>query len=102
MKKITNKETKIFLNEKGVEKALKYSDLISYVINYSPEGKDISEIRFIFKILDKIEKPTKEIELEDAEFDFLIKKLDITRWQIAHNDILDFNDYLKILQAKNQ
>lgn len=96
MKKFENKETKI---QQGDTK-LRYSDLIGICLTHvNPQsGIKADEMYKNFKILDKLEAATTEIELEDAEYDLVLSKVTNMSWAMQHRDIVAFVEAIK--QAK--
>lgn len=87
MKQIENKETSI---EKG-ESNCKYSDLVSIVVNQKQQGGfGITDISMRLKIEDKAKQANGTIDLEDAEFSYLKKLVNESKWNVVNADILKF------------
>jgi hypothetical protein len=59
-------------------------------------GMDLDEMRNSIRIIEALEKTQDGVvQLEDADYAFLVRKLDAQRWGFAHQVILDFADSIK-------
>lgn len=61
----------------------------------SPEGYAVGEVRSAIRVLEKLDdigESGPAIELEDAEYAFVIGRVGKARWNVAHPDIVKFMD----------
>lgn len=93
MKSFQNKETTI---QNGDIK-LKYSDLAIACMNHVDPQRGIrgEEMYKNFKVIDKLEKASDLISLEDAEYDILFEKVMNMPWAFQHRDIVQFTTTVK-------
>ncbi len=76
----------------------KYSDLIMLCVKNPPQGGyDMTEMRKRIKVLDVIEKGGETLEFEDADFECVKNCVKNMRWGFAHQEIINFNDYISEL-----
>ena len=99
MKKITLKTVPIMIGEN--EQSFNYFTQIKYILENpsTPEvGATVSEIRQSVRVLDKIEaqvqkdKPEYQIELEDADYDYLKQRVAGAHYSMNNKALLDFID----------
>ena len=98
MKTIENKITNLMAGEHK----LTYVDLIRICVNTKVDGFSTDEMRKRIRILDKLDIPSPDgnINFEDADFETLklcIKKM---RWDVIHKDIIAFEDYINNLKGE--
>ena len=87
MKKTQLKNTEI----KTRDGLISYKNLIETCLNNPPKGGfDLKTMRDRSKVLEKLEKANKELELEDAEYNTLKGCVEAMRWNSMHKDILQF------------
>lgn len=95
MKTIENKTTTI----QKPDGLCSYADLIETIINQKVQGGySISDITMRLKIDDKIKNANGVIELEDAEFTYLKKLVNESKWNGLHEDILKFHEDINSLK----
>lgn len=100
MKVIENKRTTIEAgDENGGVTLLTYANLIGSAIRQiRQEGFTIGEMKMCFNILEASEKADGEISLEDAEFEYLKRKIPGTRWLVLNKDIITFEDDINAIK----
>ena len=101
MKKVKNEKTEI--NESQVkfegskEKKLDYKALIEYTLDVVPQGgfvpSDIRERNRIQKAIDDMKEDL--ISFEDADYEALLKIINLSRWTIRDKDLNIFLDKFK-------
>lgn len=99
MKTIINKETTIIDESKDPKVTYNYGELLKLGINNPPQGGfSISEMKVRLKIWGILDTAgTKNIELEDADFNILKSRFDEFKWAQAHEDIVALSDHLDSL-----
>jgi len=100
MKTFQNLETE-FTDEKEVK--LCYAYLAIQCLNSVPQG-GISPVEMegrvsVIKLLKNAE-PKAKIEIEDAPFNILLKCVENMKWALIHEDIVQFNKYIKSLSIE--
>ncbi len=95
MKTIENKETEIDADGKGTMAT--YGDIIKGVLETVPlgQGVTISDMRMAINVVGAIDSSNGKIKLEDAEFDYMKKKLNENQWGIVHKDIVEMVEYIE-------
>lgn len=99
MKKIEIKEIAITGpgKEKNSIRNMTYADLCMINLNYMPqEGLLPTQMAERVNIINKFKDAEVDsvIELEDKEFETLKSCNEKTRWQMMHEDIIEFNKYI--------
>lgn len=75
---------------------MNFKSQLKEIIQSPPEGGfTIEEVRLGLKVLDKIEASHDQLELEDAEFVWVKKRSDATRWVRITPDIVSFVDAIE-------
>ena len=84
----------------GQDDNFSYRDIISMLMQ-TPEdiqkGAGIAEIRNSLRVLDALEKDDKELILEDADFDYLHRRVNNMKFAGSHRVFIDFVDYFEEL-----
>jgi len=93
MKTIELKQVK-HIDPAGNEAVLDYADYLRAIMQ-SPmntqTGADIEEIRHSIRILDAIDNASgNQIEIEDADYAFLIRKINAAKFMFITPEILQF------------
>jgi len=93
MKKFENKKTEIT----NGESTMSYAQLAGVCIkNINPQkGLTLEEMRQGIKVMDILEKEPESIELEDADYNFLLQKVNTMPWAMYHKDVIAFADAVK-------
>lgn len=87
MKKLTNKQTTLKLNDKEA----KYSDLIKICINAPVQGGfNLQQIKQRLRILDVLEKEPEELKFEDNDASNLEEIVSEFKWATVHKDVVQF------------
>lgn len=83
-----------------VEKATQSKEALKGLIAPAPEGGyTIEQVRSGIKVLDKIAaSQTETLELEDADYDFVLQRLRSAKWVAADHFVVSFYD--AIVNAK--
>ena len=92
MKTIELKQVKQ-IDPAGNEAVLDYADYLRAIMQspMNPQaGADIEEIRHSIRILDAIDNATDRIEIEDADYAFLVRKINAAKFMFITNEILQF------------
>lgn len=92
MKTIELKQVK-HTDPAGNEAVLDYADYLRAIMQspMNPQaGADIEEIRHSIRILDAIDNATDRIEIEDADYAFLVRKINAAKFMFITNEILQF------------
>jgi len=98
MKTIELKEVPfVFQGQKDV---FIYKDVLSMLME-TPEdqqkGANIAEIRKSLRVLDALDSANGELVLEDADFDYLLKRVTGMRFNGANKVFVDFVEYFESL-----
>jgi len=84
------------LNLHGVDTEFSYAEFIE-ILMQSPEkpteGANIAEIRNSMRVLDALEAAEKELVLEDADFEYLLRRVNSARFTASNKVFVDFVDY---------
>ena len=82
----------------GEEQTLEYKSLLQVIVE-TPEdrqsGASIEEQRKSIRILDRLETSNGKMELEDADFEYLLKRVQKTRFTSNNRAFVEFVDYLE-------
>ena len=100
MRKIELKSVEAVLM--GEEQNFSYGDMIKVLLELpeNPEkGATIAEVRQSIKVLDALDESDKEIELEDADFAYVLKRVRNAKWASANKVFIDFVDYIEGLDG---
>lgn len=100
MKTFENKVTEFTENDKQ----LGFADMALHCLNNPPkDGWEPKTVKLSLTVEAKLEKTSigAEIELEDAEFDYLYLRSqpDNMRWALKHMAIVDYSDYLDKIKS---
>jgi len=94
MKTIENKTTTIPMGNEGPNAT--YADLIKAVCNQPVHGGySITDISMRTAIIKACDKANGEIELEDARVDYLKAISATAKFNILHEDIVEFSESIK-------
>lgn len=55
-----------------------------------PRGADLEEVRRSLRVLDALDKESIVLELEDADFEYMAKRVRGARWQVIDPFVLAF------------
>ena len=83
---------RITLREDG---DLRYADVLREVIRRPldpKQGADITELRQSIRVLDVLEAANGTLELEDADYDHLKRKLEAMTWNVVDKRVLRLVD----------
>lgn len=77
-----------------IEAAARSKEALQQLIGPAPEGGySIDQVRAGIKVLDKIaSSPEEVIELEDAEYEFVMQRLRAAKWLSADPFVVSFYD----------
>lgn len=70
-------------------------NLLGILKNAPARGFTMDEVRTSVKIIDKLGKDKRKIELEDAEYNFIKKVLEDTKFILASKELVGFLDLFK-------
>ena len=103
MKKIEIKQIEITGpgKEKDSVRNMNYADLCMINLNYMPqEGLLPTQMAERVNVINKFKDAEvgSIVELEDKEFETLKSCNEKTRWQMMHEDIIEFNTYISTLE----
>jgi hypothetical protein len=66
------------------------------ILSGAPEsGYTIADVRSATKVLDKLDACKDLLELEDAEYSFVLNRIRQVPWAMAHSDIVAFVDAIE-------
>ncbi len=83
------------LGNEGEEGVLDYKKMLKSIVQLPSDprqGLSISDIRQAVRVLDGLEGNGAVLQLEDADYSFLKKKIENYKFGLAHKNILTFVD----------
>ena len=81
------------LDEESKVNKLSYKEIILTILKTpTKDGLTIEDIRQSVKIIEKIEPAKEAVQFEDAEYNYLKKKINAFKWAIPHKNIITFID----------
>ena len=73
-----------------------------HILMESPENPDkgasVDEIRKSMRVLDALEKSNGSLQLEDADFEYLLRRVNTARFTASNKVFVDFVDYFQSIQ----
>jgi hypothetical protein len=73
--------------------------LLSALLSYPAEGMDIAELRSTLKTLDRIERSSDQLRLEEAEYDLIMKRYKTAKFVKVERGIVELYDKLSTAES---
>ena len=70
-------------------------EILSQMLSVSSDGMTVSDIRQSIKVIDKIDLCKNNLELEDADYEFVIQRLHKTKFAKADKELVMFFDRIE-------
>jgi hypothetical protein len=94
MKRIELKRFQFTMPEGG-QQTMDYKGQLQHIMRMATDpqrGADIDEIRHSLRVIDALDKADGFVELEDADYEFMVKKVRAARFPVAVPELLQFLD----------
>lgn len=83
----------------GEKRELDYKAMLQTIME-SPidpiKGAGVAEIRKSIRVLDVLEKATDKLELEDADYDYMVERVKNTKFTTNNKVFVDFVEHFEV------
>ena len=69
-----------------------HKEIVAAILEASPTGMDIGEIRRALKVIDKVQSAANSVTLDDSEFDYIAKRFKETKFTRISKEVVDLAD----------